>query len=123
MVPIGGRMHALKMFLLFVLGGAPLGATAASFLAPPLVKMRYAPSGEAAALCNCKDLADEMVASLFQAQLIGLVIGAVLGLVLFVMLRRAGKLRKPKPPESRPPEGSPGPDTPEAGAGEVPSPS
>lgn len=109
-------MHALKMFLLFVLGGAPLGATAASFVAPPLVKMRYAPSGEAAALCNCKDVADKMVASLFQAQLIGLVIGAALGLILFVMLWRAGKLRKPKRPAApKPPE----PDAP-AAAPEVP---
>ena len=107
-------MHALKMFLLFVLGGAPLGATAASFVAPPLVKMRYAPSGEAAALCNCKDLADKMVASLFQAQLIGLVIGAVLGLILFVMLRRSGRLRK-KPPEAPKPPGD-GPEPGDAGA-------
>lgn len=109
-------MHALKMFLLFVLGGAPLGATAASFVAPPLVKMRYAPSGEAAALCNCKDVADKMVASLFQAQLIGLVIGAALGLILFVMLWRAGKLRKPKPPAAPKPQE---PDAP-AAAPEVP---
>lgn len=98
---LAGTMHEMKQFLLFLVGGMPVGATLASFIAPPIVKLTHAPAGEMSALCNCNTLADNMIGALFQAQLIGLGVGAALGVVAFVLLKRSGRLGgRARPSES-----------------------
>lgn len=86
-------MRAFKQLILFLVGGMPVGATAASFIAPPIVKLTHAPAAESSALCNCNTLANNMIGSLFRAQVIGLMLGAVVGVAVFVLLRLRGRLR------------------------------
>jgi ABC-type branched-subunit amino acid transport system permease subunit len=89
-----GRMQAIKRFFLFLLGGMLVGATVASFVGPPLVKLTHAPAAESTAMCNCNTLADNMIGALFKAQLIGLLTGAILGAIVFVMIKRRNRLKK-----------------------------
>lgn len=86
-------MKALKQLALFFLGGAPVGATVTSFIAPPIIKVFHTAAGERSALCNCTELADNIMRSFWWAQAGGTIAGGIGGVILWAVLKRRGKLQ------------------------------
>ncbi|MBW2460534.1 MAG: hypothetical protein JRH11_02725 [Deltaproteobacteria bacterium] len=82
-------MKAFKQIILFFFGGALVGVAVGSVVAPKFVAFRTSNQG---ALCNCRDIAEEVTSAYIHSQLGGVVIGGLLGFALWVVLRRKGKL-------------------------------
>ncbi|MCB9603271.1 MAG: hypothetical protein H6722_12370 [Sandaracinus sp.] len=113
-------LRAMKQLGLFFFFGAPIGATITSFVAPWFIKAFHVPMSESSALCNCAELADNMLTSFWHAQIGGTIAGGVAGIALWVVLRRKGKLKgpakeaKPEAEASKPTEATKPPETPPA---------
>lgn len=86
-------MKSVKQLVLFFVGGAPVGATLTSFLAPPIIKFSHAPQSELSAMCNCNDIADSIMRSFWWAQASGTLVGGIGGVILWAVLKRRGKLK------------------------------
>lgn len=82
-------MKAFKQIILFFFGGASIGVAIGSVAAPKFVEIG---TGNQGALCNCRDLAADVASVYMNFQLGGVVVGGVLGFILWVVLRRKGKL-------------------------------
>ena len=90
----------MKYFLYFALGGAVIGAALAAWLAPGVIAWYFNPPVEMGGF-SCNVPIAWALKRLQRAQLWGVIVGGVLGLVLSgVVQRRRG--RKPAPPSSGP---------------------
>ena len=90
----------MKYFLYFALGGAVIGAALAAWLAPGVIAWYFNPPVEMGGF-SCNVPIAWALKRLQRAQLWGVIVGGVLGLVLSgVVQRRRG--RKPAQPSSGP---------------------
>jgi uncharacterized membrane protein YeaQ/YmgE (transglycosylase-associated protein family) len=89
-------VQAFKRILTYMLVGAVLGAVAASFLVPPILGWYNEPGkiahggNDVQTLCNVPELIHYATHRLLIGQLVGAGIGAVLFLLLGLTLRRSG---------------------------------
>ncbi len=84
-------METIKRFLIFILAGALTGGMLAAWVAPHFVAWYQTPGGSTPALCNCKELIHETANMLNQAQVIGVIGGAMFGLFIGIVFRKRTK--------------------------------
>jgi hypothetical protein len=97
----------MKTALILMLGGALLGAIAASFIVPPMLSWYTSPGGlpqggSIASVVQIPDVIRYATTRLMWGQAIGAAIGAAVGLTIslaFAHGRRQGTVAVPPPPE------------------------
>lgn len=87
-------MQTLKKLLIYSVVGALLGGVAASLVAPGLIAWYNEPGSGVPKEFNLAPFAQRIMASLIEAQAIGMGLGAVLMLLLGILLHRAGADRR-----------------------------
>lgn len=98
------KIERVKTVLLFALVGAGISQAVASFFAPKFIAWYNTPGeGVGESLCNVNVIVDRTISSFVQWQLIGAGIGALMGLILGVIVVKAGaKTEAGAGPEDRP---------------------
>jgi hypothetical protein len=85
-------MKTFKQAFRFFAWGMLLGALVATATLHLVVPALHAlPT----AMCDCSDLVESILSTVRTVQISGLVAGGVLGLILWIILRRTGKLKTP----------------------------
>jgi hypothetical protein len=92
----------MKTALIFMLTGALVGVLVASFLVPPMLSWYTSPGGlpqgaQVQAVVQIPEVIRYATSRLLWGQFVGGSIGALLGLVVSVMLRRKGHPVAPRP--------------------------
>jgi hypothetical protein len=92
----------MKTALIFMLTGALVGVLVASFLVPPMLSWYTSPGGlpqgaQVQAVVQIPEVIRYATSRLLWGQIVGGSIGALLGLVVSVMLRRKGHPVAPRP--------------------------
>ena len=83
----------MKTALILILTGALLGVTVASFLVPPMLSWYTSPGGlpqgaEIQAVVQIPEVIRYATSKLLWGQIVGGSIGAVLGLIVYMLVRR-----------------------------------
>lgn len=87
-------METFKRVLGFLLGGAVIGDVAGLLFGRSFIPWYQTP-GAGSAMCNCVEVAQQVIGDVVRYQLIGTAVGAVLGVVAGILFARR---RKPAPP-------------------------
>lgn len=72
--------------------GALIGSVVASLAAPALARTLHV---RVASMCDCEELTNLIIETFWTVQGTGFVLGAILGLAFWTLLRRKGKLKTP----------------------------
>jgi len=93
----------MKNAVIVMLAGALLGAVAASFIVPPLLGWYTAPGGlpqgaQVQAVVQIPEVIRYATSKLLLGQMIGAVVGAAGGLVIYFLMRRRSSPGAPLPP-------------------------
>jgi len=93
----------MKNAVIVMLAGALLGAVAASFIVPPLLGWYTAPGGlpqgaQVQAVVQIPEVIRYATSKLLLGQMIGAVVGAAGGLVIYFLMRRRSSPAPPLPP-------------------------
>jgi hypothetical protein len=102
-------MATFKRLSVFMAVFALLGVVGVTLVTPSIVGWYNAP-GAGGAMCNCAEMARSTAATIIQTQLVGLGLGALLGLMLgMVILQRQKQHALAAAPASPPPATPPPP--------------
>jgi hypothetical protein len=93
-------MNAVRNAMLFILGGAIVGNVGSALVGSRFLPWYNQPGGaQSAALCPCTEVTTNVAHAMLHYQLWGLLIGAAVGLVLYlILMRRSSKTPTQKAP-------------------------
>jgi hypothetical protein len=89
-------MNGFRNAMLYILGGGLLGTWAAGYFGSRFIPWYNEPGVQGAALCPCGEVTTKVANSIIHAQAWGLLIGASIGLCLYVLVAVRGRNR-PRP--------------------------